>query len=188
MPYYSHIAAQVAAAAVPVDLGKRQRRKVVYNEVELGRAKASDGSSSSSSGSEFEAEEAADDEDEDASGDGSGAGEEGADGKRVGMLLSNMFLWFLSSICGCSRLQASGQQSPEPHRSCPEVTTHVSNCNRDIQWSCLNKVAVDDLQEQAASYNGSTRLHCQFWESAFAIVQHESACYHCVVHLLAPLS
>ena len=77
--------AQLAAAARPVDLGKRQRRKVVYNEVELGRAKASDGSSSSSSGSEFEADDAADDEDEDGSGDGSGSGlvEEGADGKRV---------------------------------------------------------------------------------------------------------
>lgn len=75
----------MAAAARPVDLGKRQRRKVVYNEVELGRAKASDGSSSSSSGSEFEADDAADDEDEDGSGDGSGSGlvEEGADGKRV---------------------------------------------------------------------------------------------------------
>ena len=80
-----------------MDLGKRQRRKVVYNEVELGRAKASDGSSSSSSGSEFEADDAADDEDEDGSGDGSGSGlvEEGADGKRV-RVHSFFLLWFLS--------------------------------------------------------------------------------------------
>ena len=89
-------AAQVAAAKKPVDLGKRQRRKVVYNEVELGRAKASDGSSSSSSGSEFEADDAAEAEDEDGSGSGSGVVEEGVEGKRV--RTPNPHQWRLVSL------------------------------------------------------------------------------------------
>lgn len=65
-----------------MDLGKRQRRKVVYNEAELGRARASPSESSSSDASEFEGDEAAEDE------DGSGSGvslvtEEGTEGKKV---------------------------------------------------------------------------------------------------------
>ncbi|BDA49984.1 Chromodomain-helicase-DNA-binding protein 6 [Coccomyxa sp. Obi] len=73
--------AHAAAARVPVDLGKRQRRKVVYNEAELGRARASASESSSSDESEFEGDEAAEDE------DGSGSGvslvtEEGTEGKK----------------------------------------------------------------------------------------------------------
>ncbi len=65
-----------------MDLGKRQRRKVVYNEAELGRARASASESSSSDESEFEGDEAGEDE------EGSGSGvslvtEEGTDGKKV---------------------------------------------------------------------------------------------------------
>ncbi len=67
---------------MPVDLGKRQRRKVVYNEAELGRARASNTESSSSDESEFEGDEAAEDEDGSASGV-SLVNEEGAEGKKV---------------------------------------------------------------------------------------------------------
>lgn len=70
----------MAAAARPVDLGKRQRRKVVYNEAQLGRNKSS--SEGSSSGSEFDADEGAD-EDGSGSGDASLITEEGTDGKQV---------------------------------------------------------------------------------------------------------
>lgn len=67
--------AQVAAAAQPQDLGKRQRKKVSYNEANLARNKTASPSDSEYSGSDA----VEDDED----GSSSGLELEGEEGKKV---------------------------------------------------------------------------------------------------------
>ena len=73
--------AQVAAAAQPKDLGKRQRKKVSYNEAAQARDRATSTSDSEYEGSEAAEEEDDEDDGEDAS--GSGRDVEGTEGKKV---------------------------------------------------------------------------------------------------------
>ena len=77
----SALCTQVAAAAQPKDLGKRQRKKVSYNEAAQARNRTT-----STSDSEFRASdviEEDDDEDDEDGASGSGVEAEGADGKKV---------------------------------------------------------------------------------------------------------
>ena len=73
---------QVAAAAQPKDLGKRQRKKVSYNEAAQARDRTTSTSDSEYKGSDGIEEEEDDDDEDDAS--GSGLEVEGAEGKKVG--------------------------------------------------------------------------------------------------------
>ncbi len=74
----------MAAAAQPKDLGKRQRKKVSYNEAAQARGRTSSTSDSEYKGSDV-IEEDDEDDDEDG-GSGSGIEAEGADGKKVRLL------------------------------------------------------------------------------------------------------
>jgi len=69
----------MAAAAQPKDLGKRQRKKISYNEANLARNKSST-SDSEYKGSDIIKEDS-DDDDED--GSGSGLEPEGLEGEKV---------------------------------------------------------------------------------------------------------
>ena len=72
---------QVAAAAQPQDLGKRQRKKVSYNEAAQARDRTASTSDSEYKGSDGIEEDEDDDDEGDAS--GSGLEVEGAEGKKV---------------------------------------------------------------------------------------------------------
>ncbi len=75
---------QVAAAAQPKDLGKRQRKKVSYNEAAQARDRTISTSDSEYKGSDGIEED--DDEDDEDGASASGVEAEGAEGKKVRVL------------------------------------------------------------------------------------------------------
>ena len=89
MASFSHILrTQAAEAAKPVDLGKRQRKKISYNEANLARDRHISTSDSEYHGSEADGNE----DDEDGSGTGTHTKDieaEGEDGKKVGVWVTS---------------------------------------------------------------------------------------------------
>ena len=88
MPYGpSPVGTQVAAAAQPQDLGKRQRKKVSYNEAHQSRDRVTSASDSEYQGSGASEDHGDDDDENGASGSGlKNEGVEGIEGSKVGLL------------------------------------------------------------------------------------------------------